>query len=1590
MAHFANEHSQAPWSSRLPTMADLRDTTPWKSAPSAQKRLNQYETVIIKPQTGIDLRQVPQTELGLAVITTAKLTTAERGETYIKVRNQQNLIAVDTYKPSARDKILLIESLPIQGRDHATRTYLAMNRDHARGVVHGVQGWSNERLLENIGCNGRKLISAHTIGNSNTALLTFEGLYPPKYVTINWVVTRVYPYRPRSLICGTCLSIGHKSEVCPQKNHLKCCQKCSKEFPPDTEIDGNHQCTPYCKNCDEDHSPLDPSCPARVYADEQHNQGILYRKKRQLLASRPMPRRPNARAPPQSRHYLEIANRYAVLENEYPMLPQKQEETNPPGTDRNAGQDRPRRPPTQKPTHTPGDKLPRTNRRPRARARSLSLPRRSDPFLPPQDDPKSTFTKTQSYREALIKARKNPTICNQARAIAMGIQQRHTQTPKPLIAPPSRNEQHSMNQESMEEADSEANGDLNIPGYQKFTQPSICVTPRKNKKLQPPNTAIAPITTTATYVAKQIPSNQINTDHLNDQNQEIVGIECQPPNQSQPITLFNVYWRPNTKIAKTQWIRDLAQKTKGHRVIIAGDFNSHHPLWGYENTNHNGNTLHNQTAQHKFHLINDVTATTRIGNSVEKDTSPDLCWSNNPTGITWSNTEETLGSDHYILQIEVAQPTTNRKKSDKSKHNLPKATITKWEKVRSDLEKNEPPDNFSAWVKDIAESIKKHTATPTKTEESPSIDRHLLNLWDTRHKLVKKWKKKKTNRNLKKVIQKITEEAENYAQKIADDQWIELCNGFNGQLHTARVWNILNALLDKKKPKHSLEKIKLKQGYTNEELATKLHTLFYPYSAPYNPGPGQTALTDDTRITETQEGSDSPFSKNELLTALYSIKRNTTPGPDSITYTMLKNLPKNYIDALLNQINQAWESGNIPHEWKTAEVIPIPKPGKTPTEITNLRPISLTSCVGKLMEKMVLRRLEWHLHNQGTFHQTMTGFRRHVSTQDTMLRIKQDVYDYPSTAQTRTIIGIDIRKAFDNVSHQAIFDKIAEISPGKRLEAYIRSFLSNRTIRIKIGEYKSEERVITTGVPQGAILSPTLFNIAMKDLPHKLHDITDLQSAVYADDITLWCCSGSPAQQEQTLQEGLDAVHNYIHTLGLSCAPEKTEYVVVLNSNQPQAEKTRDLIQLNLSGHAIPRRKKIRILGFWLDQNGKAHDWVHKTLVQIHQITHMISRVTRKRHGLKEHEIKKIIEAFIISRVMYGLPYYSLTKTQLSKIEISIRKAIRIALGVPKFTPLHLLQATGLMNTLEEKTEIHKIGQIQRLQTSQHGRKILQALGYDITSLPPIPPKPPPWDTIPNIMVRPIPKNMDPERHQERRQERVHMLSKRPEPTNCIYTDAVYLHHTQEGATATAGPTKTTKRKHREAPSPTSLEVQAIAEAIQENAQLQNITIRSDSQGALRTFRENNLPPHIKTNLSKIMKDHPDLRVTLEWVPGHTGIEGNELAHQLAREAITEPGPSTPWPQTYDPYIHRKTLHTNRTNTLLEWRENRTTLPSPSQFLTRLHSTLVRRAQTGTLLTPHITHHLLGREVQPGVVSLRQAGSTRPIAGPQATSKYGR
>lgn len=114
----------------------------------------------------------------------------------------------------------------------------------------------------------------------------------------------------------------------------------------------------------------------------------------------------------------------------------------------------------------------------------------------------------------------------------------------------------------------------------------------------------------------------------------------------------------------------------------------------------------------------------------------------------------------------------------------------------------------------------------------------------------------------------------------------------------------------------------------------------------------------------------------------------------------------------------------LPIEWKTALATFIPKAGKA-ASADSLRPISLTLCVGKLMETMVRDRLSEFTENQCIFAESMHGFRPHGSAQDILLQLKEEVILSTSRKQTRAILAPDLEGAFDNVSHQTILDNFS-------------------------------------------------------------------------------------------------------------------------------------------------------------------------------------------------------------------------------------------------------------------------------------------------------------------------------------------------------------------------------------------------------------------------------------------------------------------------------------------------------------------------------------------------------------------------------------
>ncbi|KAM7315782.1 uncharacterized protein ISCGN_005565 [Ixodes scapularis] len=387
----------------------------------------------------------------------------------------------------------------------------------------------------------------------------------------------------------------------------------------------------------------------------------------------------------------------------------------------------------------------------------------------------------------------------------------------------------------------------------------------------------------------------------------------------------------------------------------------------------------------------------------------------------------------------------------------------------------------------------------------------------------------------------------------------------------------------------------------------------------------------------------------------------------------------------------------------------IPKPNKT-SEVKNLRPISLTSCTGKLLEKLVLTRLEWHLEHVKALPFTLIGYRKNISTQDCLLRLYNDLLQDKSTTQLRSLLSLDIYKAFDNVSHDSIFSTLRETQCGPRMYNYIRNFLSNRTAAFKIPGHISTPFPLHQGVPQGSILSPTLFNLAMSKLPAQLDTIPHLKFSIYAEDVTLWTNTGSPGQQEETLQHACDTVVRYAISIGLACSPSKSELLVISNrKNNPD----RQLITVHLDGTPIAQRPHIKLLGLTIQNNGASDIPVSTLSKQINQITHILGRVSRRHRGLKESDMRRAIEALIYSLVLYHIPYTPLTTRQLKHLQTQLRKPTRLALGVPQYAPLEHLQRMDPFNTLEERVNLHRLATDPRRSSSkaEERRKACQGCG---------------------------------------------------------------------------------------------------------------------------------------------------------------------------------------------------------------------------------------------------------------------------------------
>ncbi|XP_037501353.1 uncharacterized protein LOC119375243 [Rhipicephalus sanguineus] len=729
----------------------------------------------------------------------------------------------------------------------------------------------------------------------------------------------------------------------------------------------------------------------------------------------------------------------------------------------------------------------------------------------------------------------------------------------------------------------------------------------------------------------------------------------------------------------------------------------------------------------------------------------------------------------------------------------------------------------------------------------------------------------------------------------------------------------------------------------------KTSSLDPPLKAPGVPEGPPPELLDDT--------------ETELEAVISKLTRNTSPGKDRIVNKHLRQLPNQALMALLRYYNECWEKGELPAAWEHSEVIMIPKPNK-PLAVENLRPVSLTSCVGKFFLHMIHDRLTSHLEDNGYYPNTMSGFRQLLSTQDVLLLLKDLVNHLSKNSKSRVLV-IDVKSAFDNVSHKAILQNLEDNGCGSKTYCYVRNFLIGRTATVAISNLWSNKfELPNRGTPQGSVVSPLLLYVALLQLPRLLENIPGLRRAIYADDITLWTRGKSTGEQESCLQEAVDVIEKYLHRCGLHSAPEKSELLVLkahTRGRPPTYEAPDPYVTLHRV--QIPNVASLRVLGLHLHSDGSGAATLPRLQHKIFQLTHLVRRVANQHSGLKVQDTLRIVQALLTSRITYGTPYLALKTSEVDKLNVLICKATKLAMGLPPMASTTRLLRMWVHSTWQEQLEAQRTSQLDRLRLTSTGRSVLAHLGYGecYTCEADRKVKVPPY-LGDSLSIAQVPRNMHPEYHRKRRIARVDTIRRRHQhDSDARYVDAAKYpgKNAYTLSVVNAGGNELASATVRVRSSEAAEEA---AIALATTTSTDALVIFTDSQSAVRNYTRGRISIEALQILSKSSTPLPYTCVV--WVPGH---EGNEAADTAARGHVNRASLTASLePRLASAAAEVETVPRTYNAILQPYRLARRVYPPPHPKLTKEETTALRRLQSntythGTLLrpiypTPHAYH----------------------------------
>jgi hypothetical protein len=290
------------------------------------------------------------------------------------------------------------------------------------------------------------------------------------------------------------------------------------------------------------------------------------------------------------------------------------------------------------------------------------------------------------------------------------------------------------------------------------------------------------------------------------------------------------------------------------------------------------------------------------------------------------------------------------------------------------------------------------------------------------------------------------------------------------------------------------------------------------------------------------------ISKTELNKTIKNLNNKTSSGLDGICNLVIKKIPENFKILLLQLFNKTIMEAEIPKDWKISEITMIPKKNNELDNPKSYRPISMTSCIAKLCEKLILSRIHDHLKKNKIIIKQQSGFRNHRQTKDNLVFILQKTQE--SFVRKKKVLAFffDISQAFDKVWHVGLITKLIEIMTPLYIIKWLDFYLEDRKFCVRIEDFRTEFKHIKCGVPQGAVLSPTLFSIYINDIP-TMFDENKAYSLLFADDLVTFFIFNKSGQMETKVKNYIKNLKIWLKKWKLQMHPKKCNSMVFNKSS---------------------------------------------------------------------------------------------------------------------------------------------------------------------------------------------------------------------------------------------------------------------------------------------------------------------------------------------------------------------------------------------------------------------------------------------------------